>query len=240
MRARKDPVLRLRSGLSIRGGGPALAAALLLGLGLVLGAEQAPAQPDQQATCDVYDVTYSLSGNLQLADTPMGAGNGVYAVGPGKMVLRIDRRNGQVKMVSYSLPERFEIQTTKVFWTTHVDTDANAVAKAHQTCGPVAMGTLQGHTISWTTKIDGLRTDGTLTCRGSMCGKFGAPPPGSSPLHVGPNDVSFQPFQFGADGKTFSMASTYVSTTDSPKQTAYLAFSGRELRRACAPADSCP
>jgi hypothetical protein len=215
--------------------------AFALVLGGVLRSRDVPAQPAGAAAsaCDVHDVTYSVTGNLQLTQTPMDAGNGTYAVGPGKLVLRVDGRTGQVKLLSYTIPEHFGIEAKKVFWTTHVDTNANAAAQPRDACGHVAEGTLQGRTLTWTTKVGGLRTDGTLTCRGSLCGKFGAPPPGSSPLHIGPNDVAFQPFQFGADGRTFSMASTFVATTQAPKQTAHLSFSGREVRRVCAPVNSC-
>jgi hypothetical protein len=219
----------------------AVTAASVAALAIALAPSDAPAHPGAEP-CTAWDVTYSLSGNLQLSETPMGAGDGVYAVGPGKMVLRHDTRTDRVALLSFELPEQFGIESRKAFWTTHVDTNATALAAPTATagaCGHVAEGAIQGRRLVWSSKVIGFHTDGTLACRGSMCGQFGVPPPGSSPLHIGPGDVQLQPFEFGPDGKTFTMASTYVSKTDMPKQTAHLAISGREVRRVCAPVTSC-
>jgi hypothetical protein len=188
--------------------------------------------------CHAWQVEYSIAGNLQVSDTLMRAGDGTYPVGPGRMVLRFDRAGGPVALLSYELPERFGIEVRKVFWTTRVNTDAVGRITPGA-CGRAASGTLQGSTLVWSSRVDGLRTDGTLECKGSMCGKFGAPAPGTSPLHVGPSSVAFQPFEFGRDGKTFTMASTLVSRSEVPKQTAHLSLSGREVRRSCAPMDPC-
>jgi hypothetical protein len=208
---------------------------------LALAARNAPAEAgtDGCGDCKVCDAVYSVSGNLQLSDTPMGAGNGTYAVGPGKVVLRFDPRAGSVKLLAYEMSERFGVEAKKIFWKTRVDTDATARATPTGACGHAAEGAMQGRTLVWSTKIEGLRTDGTLDCKGSMCGKFGAPPPGTSPLHVGPEPVQLQPFEFSADGKTFTMPSAFLSKTESPKQTAHLAISGREVSRSCAPVDAC-
>jgi hypothetical protein len=198
------------------------------------------APPDAQG-CAAWDVTYALSGNLQLSDTPMGAGNGTYAIGPGKAVLRQDVRSGRVTMLSYQLPQRFGIVAKKMFWTTHVNTNATARAtpRGSGECSHVAEGAMQGRTVAWQTEVSGLRTDGVIDCNGSLCGSFGAPPKGTSPLHIGPSDVQFQPFEFGPDGKTFTMSSTFISKTEQPKQTAHVALSGREVSRVCAPVVTC-
>jgi hypothetical protein len=219
---------------------------MALALGL---ASPAPAGEPTERTgltedgrCAAWDVTYAAVGNLQLSDTPMGAANGTYPVGPGKIVLRQDARSGRVALLAFELPERLGIESTRVFWTTHVDMDATARAPAStpDACNPAAEGAMQGRRIVWSTRLRGFRTDGTLVCRGSMCGKFGAPPAGSSPLVIGPHDVELQPFEFGGDGRTFTMASAFVSKTDSPKQTAHLSISARETRRVCAPVATCP
>jgi hypothetical protein len=200
-----------------------------------------PSPSDGQG-CVAWDVTYAVSGNLQLRDTPSGAGDGTYAIGPGKVVLRYDARAGRVTMLSFDLPERFGIVANKLFWTAHLDTDAAAraapAAGAGQ-CGHVAEGTMQGRTVVWATRVRALRTDGVVDCKGSLCGSFGAPPKGTSPIHIGPDDVQLQPFEFGPDGKTFTMSSSFVSKTEAPRQASYLAMSGREVRRTCAPIASC-
>jgi hypothetical protein len=222
---------------------PVAAKFLKSGLGvaavaLTLASRDLPARAGTQG-CDSWDAVYSVSGNLQLSDTPMGAGNGTYPIGPGKVVLRFDPGGGRVAMLAYEMSERFGIEAKKIFWTTRVDTDATARATVAGACGHAAEGAMRGHTLVWATKVNGLRTDGTLACKGSLCGQFGAPPPGTSPLHVGPEPVQLQPFEFSADGKTFTMASTFLSRTESPRQTAHLALSGREIGRSCAPVDAC-
>jgi hypothetical protein len=46
--------------------------------------------------------------------------------------------------------------------------------------------------------------------------------------------VRFHAFDFAPDRKTFTMGSTFVTKTESPKQTAHIQLSGREVRRTCA------
>lgn len=191
--------------------------------------------------CDAWDVTYAVSGNLRLSDTPMGAGDGIYPVGPGEVVLRRSPGTNRVTMVSFELPQRFGIHVKKVFWAATVNTNATARAAppGGTACSHVAEGTMQGDTVTWATSVSGFRTDGVIDCNGSACGQFGAPPKGTSGLHIPPREVQFKPFEFGPDGKTFTMPATFVSKTDEPRQTAHLALSGREVRRVCAPVASC-
>jgi hypothetical protein len=195
------------------------------------------------APCDAWQVEYALSASLELSDTPLGQGNGVYPIGPGKLVLRFEDRGGQpggrAKMVSYEMRQAFQVVSKNLLGTTTVATDATT-RKAPDACGVAAEGRLNGTALEWSTVVRGFRTDGFLTCEGTFCGKFGAPPPGRSALTQGPAPVSFQPFRYSADMKTFTMASTFVSKTDSPKQTAHLAFSGRETARTCVPTAPCP
>ena len=107
-------------------------------------------------------------------------------------------------------------------------------------CAIAAQGTLVGGTIRWSRPLLGYRTDGVVTCRGSLCGKAGAPPPGETVLHLGPGPVWFRPFDFAADMRTFTMTSTQVSKTESPKLTASIALAGREIRRRCVQVQPCP
>jgi hypothetical protein len=71
-----------------------------------------------------------------------------------------------------------------------------------------------------------------------MCGQFGAPDPGTTELHVGPNPIDLRPFEFDAEMKTFSMPYALISQSSSPKQRSFLAIGGREVRRSCAPVGS--
>jgi hypothetical protein len=216
----------------------------------VIGAVVAPsgsatAQQTQQAAqpCDAFDVEYSLAAKLQLTDTPSGAGDGIYNIGPGTVVLRFANTNGQpsgdARMRSYFMKERFNIESHTVFWTTHVFTDSKTTATPDR-CGDIARGELQKTTLRWLTPVSGYRTDGTIVCDGSLCGKFGAPPSGKSELHIEPHPVTFNPFEFAPDMKTFKMGTTLVSKTESPKQTAQIALGGRETRRTCVRVAPCP
>src|SRR5262245_8564139 len=183
-----------------------------------------PAQAEAAPPCSLVEVEYALSPSLELSDTPKGQGNGVYPIGPGKTVVRFDEHDGvpsgPAKMMAYETTERFAIQSTTLFWKTRVTTDAKTVV-AKDACGVVASGNLKGSTLEWTTDIHGARTDGTLTCEGSLCGKFGAPPPGTSQLHIPPHDVRFHPWVFGPGNKTFTMGKTWLAHSESPKQTSH-------------------
>jgi hypothetical protein len=215
--------------------------AFLTGMVLALAPTDATAD-DPPATCGGWDVEYNLSARLELDDTPMGEGDGVYTIGPGHAVLRFEDRDGQpggtVNMISYSMREHFVIKSKTLFWTTTVTTDTKTRATP-DVCSSAAEGTLTDHTLVWKTPVRGYRTDGTLECDGSLCGKFGAPPPGKTELHIGPGPVPFRSFDFAADRTTFAMAKTQVSKTEMPKQTGFLALAGRETKRTCVQAKPC-
>lgn len=186
----------------------------------------------------------ALAASLALRDTPMGEGDGNYRVGPGNVVLRYENKNGQplgnVQMLSYAMRERFTVKAKTVFWTTTVLTDTSTAATP-DSCGIAAEGAFDAatRTVRWRTPVRGYHTDGTLTCSGSLCGKFGAPPAGRMALHIGPSAVPFGSFVFSPDRNTFTMASTHVAKTSMPKQSAAIALAGREIRRACVPIAPC-
>lgn len=103
-------------------------------------------------------------------------------------------------------------------------------------CGSAADGVMQGSKLQWTSKVRGVRTEGTLTCEGKFCGSHGAPPAGTTPLRLGPTDSAFRPFEFAADGRSFTMQFTLAAKTEVPKQTSFVALTGRESKRTCVPA----
>jgi hypothetical protein len=187
------------------------------------------------ASCDTYEVEYTLAANFQIADTFMGAGNGVFPTGPGRVVLRWShpaRDQVAVEMLSYELRQPFTMSTHALLWSATLvsDTTAHATADAR---GIVTTGSQQGRTIRWDRPLNGYHVDGTLTCDGSLCGKFGAPPAGITGVHIPPKGVAFKPFELSADGKTFTMDYVVVDRADSPKQTTLVALAGREVRRTC-------
>jgi hypothetical protein len=201
-----------------------------------------PSASPSPSPCEAWDVDYALAANLQLTDTPLGQGDGVYPIGPGTLVLRYDdvggRPGGHVKMISYEVRQSFEVVAKTLFGATTVGTDVTTRQKADP-CGAPAEGRLDAAAIVWRVPVVGFRTEGFLNCAGTFCGKFGAPPPGRSAMSSGPEATRFKPFQFSDDRKTFTMTYAFVSKTDSPKQTAHLALAGRETARTCVQPKSC-
>lgn len=213
------------------------AAGLFAGVALGLLADVGIAGAEQAPPCDAVEVEYALSANLELSDTPMGQGDGVYKIGPGVAVVRYEPR-GVVKLLSYEMTERFQIETRTLFWKTHLINDSRTTV-ARDACGVVSSGALAGRKLTWTTDIRGARTDGTMTCDGSLCGTFGAPPQGTSPLHVASHDPHFEPWAFAADMRTFTMPKTWMAKSDSPRFTSHVAIAGREVRRTCVTVPKC-
>jgi hypothetical protein len=207
-------------------------------LALALAPTGALAEPPP---CAGWKVDYTLAESLRLSDTPLGKGDGVYQVGPGRVVLGFEDVDGQpggrVEMVSYAMQEHFVIESRTLFWGARVVTSTQTQGTPNA-CG-MAAGALHGTTLSWSSPVRGYRTDGTIICEGELCGKFGAPPAGKSEVHIGPGPVQFSSFQFARDMKTFTMGETFVAKTEMPKQTAHVALAGREAQRACVPATTC-
>ena len=216
----------------------AIAASIAGALALAL----APSASAEVVPCDAWEVEYTVAANLELRDTPMGEGDGVYKIGPGAMTLRFEDRGGKpggaVKMLAYAMQERFQIVSKTLFWTTTVMTDTHTAATP-DACWIAAEGNLTDRTLRWSTPVRGYRTDGHIICDGSLCGKFGAPPSGRTELHIGPGPVPFSAFAYGADMKSFTMPITFVSKTEMPKQTGFIALAARETRRACVAVKPC-
>jgi hypothetical protein len=211
-----------------------LATAAIAGaLALTLGTSSTAADADEE--CPTSDVDYSVAGDLLLKDTQFGAANGLYKLGDGRLKLRFERAPDgarSVHLMSYDLENHFTVKASFAAWSTAVETQSRTtVASA---CEGAAVGTLDRGDVVWSTPVGGYHSDGSLACTGNVCGKFGAPPAGTSPLHEAAS-VKFSTFHFAPDGKTFTMDYTRLSHSDSPKQTSYLSLSGRETKRACLP-----
>ena len=200
-----------------------------------------PASATDPDSCSAVDVDYAVATSVELRNTRLGAGDGVYPSGTGTIRLRIDAPSSAavrgVRLTSFDTHGRFEVVARAVFWVTRIVTDAHNTVRAGGVAG-AARGTLRDGVITWSTKVPGYRSDGTLTCEGTMCGSFGAPPRGVSPFHEGPTDVTFPPFVFSRDLQTFTMASALVSS--SPERSVYIALSGREIARSCVSSEAPP
>lgn len=183
--------------------------------------------------CSAWDVTYSVTAILKITETPLGAGDGVHAVGPGTLVLRLDE-HARATLIAFELREYFAISPKAVLWNATVVMDATMRATPDAS-GAAGGGVLANDVLRWAGPIQGYRSDGALTCDGSLCGKFGAPPAGRTELHWPPTPVRFQPLQFAQGGATFEMPYALVSYSESPRQRTYMALVGREAHRTCAP-----
>jgi len=213
-----------------------------LGAALVASplADPRAAQADEPA-CDTVEVEYALSANLKLADTFMGAGDGVYRTGPGRVVVRWshpEQEHGVAQMISYELHQPFNMETTALFWSAKLASDSTAQGTPDR-CGMVASGSFAGRRLTWGSAVNGYHIDGNVRCEGSLCGRFGAPVSGDNVIRIAPSQVPFKPFEFAADRKTFTMDYVVVSRADSPKQTTLVSLAGREVRRACVAARPC-
>ncbi len=198
---------------------------------------------DDRAPGCAWEIQYRVAESLKITDTVMGQGNGVFSTGPGTVVLRWDDRGGKpgghVKMVAFSVREVVTVKSKVVAWTTTVTSDTTTMATPDR-CSVAAEGTFDGErTVRWSTPVRGVRTDGTLACSGPFCGKLGAPAPGRTAFHIAPAPIRYGAFVFSPDLRTFTMASTHVATTSSPRQSSAVALSGREVRRACVPIPPC-
>jgi hypothetical protein len=192
--------------------------------------------------CEAVDVEYAVDARLLITGTPLGEGNGHHTIGPGRAVVRFER-GGRVTLRASELRMRFTMHAKTLFWNTTILTDA-MTRWSPDACGVVVEGRLEPHgegkTVRWTSEARGFQTDGTLTCTGSLCGRFGAPPPGKSELHMKPTPKQLRPFEVAPDLSTVKMPYTRIAQTLSPPQTSIVAVFGREVRRACVAPKPCP
>jgi len=200
-----------------------------------LRAESVPNPREAPSDCSRREIEYALSGRVRLTDTPFGAGNGVYDVGPGRLVLRVvavpdTPSSFNVELIDYRMQSRFTVRSKVLFWSAKVLTQSQSRVAS----GTAGRGTLSGTKLTWTTPIQGYRVDGTIICDGSGCGMSGVPPDGESSLRIGPEPVRFAPFVFGdRDLETFKMSFAKLTHTEQPRQTSHLAIAGRKMKERC-------
>jgi len=211
-----------------------LAAAIVL-VPLAVGASTAQTAHAAGESCAVSDVDYSVVSNLLIKDTQFGAADGLYPLGAGKVRVRYetaaDGSPRTAKLMSYEVDNHLTVKASFALWSTKVVTESHT--SVANSCEGAAKGQMSNkNDVVWRTAVDGYHSDGTLSCEGNVCGKFGAPSLGSSPLHE-TAPITFNPFHFDASGKSFSMDYTRLAHSDSPKQTTYLTLAGHETGRTC-------
>jgi hypothetical protein len=202
------------------------------------GASPSPTGDDAD-TCAVSDVDYALTASVMLRGTTLGAADGVHPLGSGTLRLRFERGEERhtAKLMSYAVDNRMTVETT-VAWIKTTVTAESRTGTQPLGCEGSAQGTLSGSRLVWQGPVRGYGSDGTITCDGSMCGSFGAPPKGASSLRDHPADLRFGAFVFSPDGSTFTMPYTQVPTTTTGSQKTFLALSGRRIGRTCIPSPS--
>jgi hypothetical protein len=210
-------------------------AAISITAAVFLAGMSPPVGAAEESACPVFDVEYNVTASVVIKNTVFGAANGMYPMGSGKITLRIAEQAGlaSVKLMSYELTNQLTVDARVVMLSTKVVT-ASHTSAARDACDGSAQGTLHNGILTWNSRVLGYRSDGTMECSGSMCGKFGAPPNGTSPYHDTPLAMKFSPFSFSPDRVTFTMPYILASKSDSPKQTTYMALSGRRAKQLCA------
>jgi len=185
-----------------------------------------PATARAEEPCKTLEVEYVLAGNLRLSDTPMGQGDGTYRIGPGRALIRFE--GDRARLLAYTMEQRFTIHPSALFWRASLVTNMHAGMRE----GATVDGAFDGHIIRWSGGMPYF-IDGTMQCTGSLCGKFGAPRSGTSPISIPAYTQALEPFVFSNDGQTFTMQSTPGPHTTSPKQTSEVSVAGREIKRVC-------
>jgi hypothetical protein len=202
--------------------------------------------PAAAAGCPAWIVTYELGPGttLKITDTTLGAGNGTFAVGPGRATLRVaagpdgQPAPGPAALLELEVPARFTVNASALGFKTRVASDL-LIRFTPDRCGVVARGALEGARVVWSEPARGYRATGTLTCSGT-CGHFGAPPAGRSATRTGPYPVKLAPFTVGPGLHELAMPYVQVERSSSPKQRTLLKLGGRETGRLCAPPPPCP
>jgi hypothetical protein len=188
----------------------------------------------EPTACADYDTEYVVVAHVVVRNTVLGAANGTYPLGVGRMKLGVSQHDGivTVKLVSYETDNRLSLVANigplgATFLT------ASRTTVTPNACDGSAHGTLRGPTLTWISVVAGYRSDGTTACAGAMCGKFGSPPRGTSPFHETSPAMKFSDFTFSVDGETFTMPYTLLSKSESPRQTTYLSLAGRRVNQSC-------
>lgn len=208
---------------------------------LALVVASSPVHADEPA-CNAWDIEYELKSTLTIADTKMGGGDGTWITGPGRVVLRFANVDGapgsSAKLLDYRERDKITLKPSTIVGSATITSDTITVG-VPDACGVVAEGTLDAHALKWKAAWN-VRSAGSIACNGSLCGVFGAPAPGTTKTATPPHGAAFKSFELSDDRRSFKMASSVVASQKEPRQTSYLALTGKETQRACVVAKACP
>jgi hypothetical protein len=193
----------------------------------------------EESPCDHLEIDYTLGAGtrVRISNTIMGAGDGEYDVGPGRVRLRLPATAGRpVAGPAELLALEVTLDFTVVSRVAGFETRATTKAKSALTpdgAGVVARGTFDGQRLTLKEPARGYRSRGTIHCEGALCGRFGAPPRGDSPVAVGPYPVELAPFALTDGARSLTLEYSQVAQDEHPRQTTALRVVGRESKRRC-------
>jgi hypothetical protein len=123
---------------------PVLLTAALAVLGAVVVTPRASSAADD--ACAVLDTEYDVIANIFIRDTPFGAANGAYALGSGRMTLRMEQHDGRklARLMAYELSNHLTVQAKVAMVSTKVVTISQTTA-LRDACDGSALGTLGGN-----------------------------------------------------------------------------------------------
>jgi hypothetical protein len=202
-------------------------------------------QPASQPQCNRWIVDYeTIPGTaLKLANTPYGAADGTYAIGPGTMQMRYADQQGApapgaADLLGFQLTTKFVVKTTAVGFAMRIATDGT-VSLTPDACGVIARGELADDQVTWTELARGYRSTGTAQCSGVLCGKFGSPPSGRSKMSRPIHPVKLRTTQLRNGVSRLSIGFFEVERQAKPSQTVYLRVEARETGRRCVVTPPC-
>ena len=219
---------------------------------------------DSCADANYWDITYTLPKSVEnpgkapanppanqnaltLRDTMLQMGDANRNIGTGEVTIRFEnvdgKPGGKAYLLKYKMPMDFTVSpaTTNIVGSTgHEYKDGP--------CGSSAVGNVKNGKLVWSEfdgeaqgegkpNIHAYFTDGSITCKGALCGQFGAPPQGTTPQSRGPFDLHFEPWELTDGVSSFFMP---VSITEKDKNsTTRVQLYGIQSAKECKTIEAC-
>lgn len=182
-----------------------------------------------------WDLRYRLGvgTRFRISQTTLGAGDGVRELGPGTLVVRLLDSGGRpgpgrAELRELAITTRFSVGVGMLGLRADVETRARSW---HDGKAPFAVGHFDGKRVRWSGPAQRYTARGTAECAGLLCGRFGAPPAGPSPVGTPPHAVNYADFVFTPEQRTLTSDYVKVSESASPRQLTELRLAGTLERR---------
>ena len=211
--------------------------------------------------CESWTLSFELTGQFEIADTFLGAGDGTFDVGPGTLTLRLESDasgtapgDGAAVLVEYTMHQEFDQDIPLLGG--QVQTNVEATAGPDEPACGRATGALDGSTLTWDDCptsdnygdadwspddalsgpgcVDGYHSEGVVVCTSTTTGcSQGNLVQGENPQ----DDTWNQPFSdltVDLENGMVTMGRTQIPNR-ADSSTTWISFSGTETGRACAP-----